>query len=80
MIKSTNNYSLIKKGVEKLFNANVQVIENLGRNKYVSYRGVITGVYPSLFTVSPDVPRYSGKTSFSYSEIMCGNVKLKRIP
>lgn len=79
MIKSNGNYSLVKKGVESLKNLRVEVVQNLGRNKYVSYCGVVTGVYPALFTVSPDTPRFSGKTSFSYSEIMCGNVKLKKL-
>ncbi len=76
MIKSTKNMGSIKSAVEKLQNKTVKVTQNLGRNKYVSYTGVITGVYPALFTVIPIAP-YNGKTSFSYSEILCGNVKIK---
>ncbi len=76
MIKTTKNMGSIKTAVEKLQNKKVKVTQNLGRNKYVSYIGVITGVYPALFTVIPTIP-YNGKTSFSYSEILCGNVKIK---
>ena len=76
MIKSERDFDTVKKGVERLYNKNVCVTQNLGRNKYRSYDGVVTGVYQALFTVSP-IAAYNGKTSFSYSEIMCGNVKLK---
>lgn len=76
MIKIAKSPVNVKTAVENLKNKTVKVTQNLGRNKYVSYVGVVTGVYPALFTVSPSAP-YNGKTSFSYSEIMCGNVKLK---
>ena len=75
MIKCDNDYESVRKGVERLYQKNVFVTQNLGRNKYKSYDGVVTGVYQALFTVSP-IAAYNGKTSFSYSEIMCGNVKL----
>lgn len=77
MIKSIGNFESVKRAVEKLQGKPVSVIENLGRNKFRSYDGTITGVYKALFTVSPD-SAYNGKTSFSYAEIMCGNVKLKK--
>ena len=76
MIKSKGDYESVKKGVESLYQKSVNVTQNLGRNKTRSYDGVVTGVYQALFTVSP-VAAYNGKTSFSYSEIMCGNVRLK---
>lgn len=76
MIKSVKNMGTVKAAVEKLQNQTVKVTQNLGRNKYVSYTGVVTGIYPALFTVVPTAP-YNGKISFSYSEILCGSVKLK---
>lgn len=76
MIKSIKNMGAVKTAVEKMQNKTVKVTQNLGRNKYVSYIGVVKGVYPALFTVEPNAP-YNGKTSFSYSDILCGNVKLK---
>ena len=79
MIKNIGDYSIIKKSVAKLKGGRVLVTQNLGRNKFVSYSGIVTGVYSALFTVIPDKPRFDGKTSFSYSEIMCGNVRLKKI-
>ena len=57
----------------------VEVTLNLGRNKYVVYSGILSGVYPALFTVSPENKDFKGKTSYSYSEYMCGKVKLREL-
>ncbi len=57
----------------------VAVRVNLGRNKSVSYSGVLSGIYPALFTVKPDDKDYLGKTAHSYSDVLCGTVKIKRI-
>ena len=77
IIKSSVNIGTVKKAIEKCLNEDVAVKVNLGRNKYVSYKGRITNVYPALFTVSP-YGEFNGKTSFSYSEVCCGNVIIKR--
>ncbi len=77
MIKSSVNIGTVKKAIEKCLNEDVAVKVNLGRNKFVSYKGKITNVYPALFTVSP-YGEFNGKTSFSYSEVCCGNVVIKR--
>ncbi len=57
----------------------VAVKVNLGRNKSVSFCGTLSGVYPALFTVKPDDEDYLGKTAYSYSDVLCGNVKIKRL-
>ena len=57
----------------------VAVKVNLGRNKSVSYSGVLSGIYPALFTVKPDDKDFLGKTAYSYSDVLCGNVKIKRL-
>ena len=49
---------------------------NLGRNKFVTFPATLSGIYPSLFTVCPDDKNFLGKTAYSYSEILCGRVKL----
>ena len=55
----------------------VDVRVNLGRNKIVNFSGVLSGVYPALFTVQPDQDDFLGKTAYSYSDVLCGNVKVK---
>ena len=56
----------------------VDVTIELGRNKRLKYRGELAGVYPALFTVRPDDERFLGKTSYSYAEVLCGSVRVKR--
>ena len=79
MIKSTVSLSQVKETINKMKERPVSVTLNLGRNKLVSFSGKIVGVHPALFTVSPFDKSFKGKTSYSYSEFMCGRVKLKEI-
>ena len=57
----------------------VAVRVNLGRNKSMSFNGVLSGIYPALFTVKPDDDDFLGKTAYSYSDVLCGTVKIKRL-
>ena len=77
MIKSTASISQVKEIIGKMNLKQVEVVVNLGRNKFEKYQGVLSGVYPALFTVKPFDKDYRGKTSYSYSEYLCGKVKLK---
>lgn len=76
MIKSKTSINEIKERVNGLKEKRVDVIVNLGRNKYANYTGKLSGVYPALFTVVPE-DDFSGKTTYSYAEYLCGKVKLK---
>ena len=76
MIKCTETITNVKATIQKLQATPVEVTLNLGRNKFVKYRGELSGVYPALFTVTPFDKTFSGKTTYSYSEYMCGRVKL----
>jgi uncharacterized protein Veg len=77
MIKTCVTIAAVKKEIEGFVGKPVVVKCNLGRNKFVTYPAMVNGVYASLFTVSPDDKNYLGKTAFSYSEILCGRVKVK---
>lgn len=77
MIKITDSLPDAKKRITELKEKPVEVTLNLGRNKFVSFTGVLSGVYPALFTVSPFDKSFKGKTSYSYSEYLCGRVNLK---
>lgn len=79
MIKAGKNISDVKQMVKNCSSSRVAVRVNLGRNKSVSYNGVLSGIYPSLFTVKPDDKDFLGKTAYSYSDVLCGNVKIKPI-
>ena len=79
MIKQKDDISRIKKTIADYFRTQVDVTVNLGRNKILRYCGELSGVYPALFTVSPNDKGFLGKTSYSYAEVLCGNVKVKPV-
>ncbi len=79
MIKPTKNIKDVKQMVRACNAQRVAVRVNLGRNKSVHFSGTLSGVYPALFTVKPDDEDYLGKTAYSYADVLCGNVKIKRI-
>ena len=78
MIRQSRNLAAVKRAIETCLRSKVDVTVNLGRNKVLSYRGELSGVYPALFTVRPDDERFLGKTSYSYAEVLCGSVQVKR--
>lgn len=77
MIKSTLSLTEAKSVISALQEKALLVTVNLGRNKYQSFSGKLSGVYPALFTVMPFEEGVTCKTSYSYSEYLCGKVKLK---
>ena len=79
MLKNTRNLSAVKEYVKTCALSKVRVNVNLGRNKSLTFSGVLSGVYPALFTVQPDEKNFLGKTAYSYSDLLCGAVKIKRI-
>lgn len=79
MIKTTTTLSEVKQKINDLKAKPVDVTLNLGRNKIVRFSGTLVGVYPALFTVSPFDKSFKGKTSYSYSEYMCGRVKVNEL-
>lgn len=77
MIKPGISVNQIKRAVEGCYMKPVTVRLNLGRNKFISFPATVSGIYPSLFTVSPEDKNFLGKTAYSYSEILCGRVRLR---
>ena len=77
MIKANLTINAIKDAVKALSGKDVTVKLNLGRNKFVTFPAIVNGIYPSLFTVSPFDKNFLGKTAYSYSEILCGRVKIQ---
>lgn len=78
MIKTSITISQVKDDIERLRTKKVEVTLNLGRNKFVVFCGTLIGVYPSLFTVKPEQEDFKVKTSYSYSEYLCGKVRIRQ--
>lgn len=78
MIRIKNDLNAVKEEIKSYADRQVRVHVCLGRNKYADFTGKLSGVYPALFTVAPDDKSYRGKTAYSYAEVLCGSVQVKR--
>ena len=80
MIKTKGSISDVKQMIHAYAQQRVALKVNLGRNRTQVFSGVLSGVYPMLFTVQPDDKNFLGKRTFSYGDVLCGTVKIKRLP
>lgn len=73
-----NNLTLldIKNKIEEIKGKNVKMLVNRGRKKTEELTGVIKNLYPSVFTVEISDEYGANVVSYSYSEVLCGFVKL----
>ncbi len=75
MVKSNSSLQEVKKKIENLKGKNVYMQINKGRNKIVKLSAIIDQVYPSMFVIKPTENVDLDRTSFSYNDVMCGDVK-----
>ena len=54
MIKAPKSILLVKEEIRRYYKKDVRVRVDLGRNRRAEFTGVLSGVYPALFTVAPD--------------------------
>lgn len=69
----------VRTKLEALKGKNIKFQVNKGRKKYVSFSGIVTATYPSVFTILPDIVDEKER-SYSYTEVLCGNVKFSSKP
>lgn len=55
---------------------NIKMHVNKGRKRIEKYTGIIESIYPSVFTVSLNNCSTLSKFSCSYSDVLCGDVKI----
>ena len=74
-----NNLSIeqIKEEIEKLKGKNVDMRVNEGRKRYANIKGKIEGTYKSIFIVRIERPKSVDLKSYSYIDILCGNIAIK---
>jgi uncharacterized protein Veg len=65
----------IKNKIHSLKGQNIALKINKGRNKIVSLTAVIDQVYPSMFVILPTSDVDLDRKSYSYSDVLCGDVK-----
>lgn len=67
------NLNLIKEDVKKHLHQEVSIAVFGLRNKNYEVHGIISNVYPSIFTVNED----GIEKSFTYSDIATGEISIK---
>ncbi len=75
-MKTTLTLNEIKQQIEEIKGKNVKMLVNRGRKKTEKLEGVIQNLYPSVFTVEIKDLKGHNIVSYSYTEVLCGFVKL----
>ncbi len=75
MRESSITINQAKEVVKSLQGKCVEMIINRGRNKLVTINATIDKIYPSMFIIKPDDDIKLERTSFSYSDLLCGDIK-----
>jgi len=65
----------VKEKVNSLKGQNIELEVNKGRNKIVSLTAIIDQVYPSMFVINPTSKVDLDRKSYSYNDVLCGDVK-----
>ena len=73
-MKSTQTIIDVKNKINSLQGQNIPLKINKGRNKIVSLTAIIEKVYPSMFVISPTSKVDLDIKSYSYSDVLCGDV------
>lgn len=69
-----NSITAIKDQVSELKGKNIKMKVNKGRNKIVHLTAIINEVYPSMFVIRPTSEVELDRKSFSYSDVLCGDI------
>ncbi len=76
MKKMPNTVEQIKQNILALKGQEVNLYINRGRRKVSSYRARIEDVYNSVFTVKACQTGINPIYTYSYNDILCGEVKI----
>lgn len=77
MKKKPANIDEIKRKILELKGQVVDLHINRGRRKVSNYRARIEDVYSSVFTVRSAMPQAENVYTYSYNDVLCGEVKIK---
>lgn len=75
MKKQRENLEEIKSKIASLKGVDLTFSINRGRKRFEVFNGKIESVYSSVFTIKTvDQPKQSAIQTFSYFDVMCGDV------
>ncbi len=75
-MKSLKTINDVREKLQSLQGQNIALKVNKGRNKIVSLTAIIDRVYPSMFVISPTCAVDLDRKSYSFSDVLCGDVCL----
>ena len=78
MRKSVKTLDEVKAFVASLHGYPLKIAVNKGRKKIVRYSGSLLAVYPQVFTLKITGDKNLELLSFSYSDVICGDIKLAK--
>ncbi len=74
---STNkNVARVQEALSRYVGSDVKLKANSGRRKFIERTGVLEGTYSNLFVVRVEEKSVERKMSFSYADLLTGNVVL----
>ncbi len=76
MKKNLLSLSEVKDQILALKGENVKLTINRGRKRIEKMMATIDSCYPSVFTVKTDETQTNSIQTFSYSDVLCGDVKV----
>lgn len=71
---NTNALSEVKEKISALKGNSIMMRINRGRNKIERFEAIIESVYPSVFTVKVNAEKQLPSQTFSYFDVLCGDV------
>lgn len=77
MKKTAMTVEEAKAKVNSLMGKPVKIAVSKGRKKTEKYVAVITNVFPCVFTLAVENYTLCPVMSYSYSDVICGNIKFK---
>lgn len=69
----------VKDKIRALKGANVTLAINRGRKKIDRFQATVENIYPSVFTVKVDQINQLDTQTFSYFDVLCGDVEILSI-
>ena len=80
MRKNTITLEVIKNEIEKLKGKDVEMLVNQGRKKYVNFSATIEEIHRSVFVVRLKKSQTVDIKSYSYIDVLTGNVDIEGTP
>lgn len=66
----------VKQKILELKGKTIKLTVHRGRKRYIRYTGVLEEIYPSVFTVRINEHKAMNIITYSYSDVLCGDVKI----